>query len=60
MGGVRNWVFAAILVLATCASSVASVAWSSAISEVVPARLGGRYFAKRNLIFGGWTLLEPG
>lgn len=57
MGGARNWVFAAILVLATCASSVASVAWSSAISEVVPARLGGRYFAKRNLIFGGWTLL---
>jgi len=33
------------------------VAWSSAISEVVPERVGGRYFARRNLIFGAWTLV---
>lgn len=57
MGNARDAAFTTILVLATCASSVASVAWSSAISEIVPERLGGRYFARRNLIFGGWTLV---
>lgn len=57
MGPARDAAFTAILVVATCASSVASVAWSSAISEIVPERLGGRYFARRNLIFGGWTLV---
>ncbi len=53
----RNTLFTAILLVATAASSVASVAWSSAISELVPERLGGRYFARRNLIFGAWTLV---
>lgn len=53
----RNALFMAMLLLATFANSVAAVAWSSAISEVVPERLGGRYFARRNLIFGAWTLL---
>jgi hypothetical protein len=57
MGPARDGVFCLILVIATCASSIASVAWSSSISELVPERLGGRYFARRNLIFGGWTLL---
>ncbi|HTL59523.1 MAG TPA: MFS transporter [Candidatus Limnocylindrales bacterium] len=57
LGESRNAVFIAILLTATCASSVASVAWSSAISELVPERLGARYFARRNLIFGAWTLL---
>lgn len=57
LGNARDALFCAILVVATCASSIASVAWSSSISELVPERLGGRYFARRNLIFGGWTLL---
>src|SRR5436190_1506076 len=57
LGAARDNVFTSILLIATCASSVASVAWSSAISELVPERLGGRYFARRNLIFGAWTLL---
>jgi MFS family permease len=57
LGPVRHVVFAAILLVATFASSIASVAWSSAISELVPERLSGRYFARRNLIFGAWTLL---
>src|SRR5262249_44558974 len=56
-GDSRSLVFAGMLVLGTLASSIASVAWSSAISEIVPERLGGRYFARRNLIFGVWTLL---
>jgi len=57
LGPARDIVFTAILVVATCSCSIASVAWSSAISELVPERLGGRYFARRNLVFGAWTLL---
>ncbi len=57
LGSARGRVFTGILLLGTCASSIASVAWSSAISELVPERLGARYFARRNLIFGGWTLI---
>jgi MFS family permease len=56
LGAARDGLFTGILLVATFASSVASVAWSSAISELVPERLGGRYFARRNLIFGAWTL----
>lgn len=57
LGQTRDAVFSGILLVATCASSIASVAWSSSISELVPERLGARYFARRNLIFGAWTLL---
>ena len=57
LGPARELVFSGILIVATCASSIASVAWSSSISDLVPERLGARYFARRNLIFGGWTLL---
>lgn len=57
LGQARNEVFTGILLVATCASSIASVAWSASISELVPERLGARYFARRNLIFGAWTLL---
>ena len=57
LGQSRALVFSGILLVATCASSIASVAWSASISELVPERLGGRYFARRNLIFGAWTLL---
>ncbi|HVV01574.1 MAG TPA: MFS transporter, partial [Verrucomicrobiae bacterium] len=57
MGGFRSPAFACMLIVGTMASSLASVAWSASISEVVPERISGRYFARRNLIFGGWTLL---
>src|SRR5262245_11443059 len=57
LGAHRDKLFIGMLVMGTLASSVASVAWSSAISELVPERLGGRYFARRNLIFGVWTLI---
>lgn len=56
VGAARDGVFVAILLVSTCANSVASVAWSSAISEIVPERLAGRYFSRRNLTFGAWTL----
>ena len=53
----RDVMFIGMLILGTLANSVAAVSWSAAISELVPERLGGRYFARRNLIFGVWTLL---
>lgn len=56
MGEWRSTFFVAALIISTMANSVASVSWSTAISEVVPDRLSGRYFARRNLIFGAWTL----
>jgi len=53
----RSPMFICMMLLGTFANSVAAVAWSSAISEIVPERMGGRYFARRNLVFGSWTLL---
>lgn len=53
----RGGAFAVLLVVATLANSVGSVAWSAAISELVPPRLTGQYFGRRNLVFGFWTLL---
>src|SRR5215472_9686127 len=56
VGEWRDPLFCAVLIVGTLCNSIASVAWSSSISELVPERLSGRYFARRNLIFGGWTL----
>lgn len=53
----RHATFAAILAVATFANSLGSVAWSAAIAELVPARIGGNFFGRRNLVFGFWTLL---
>jgi MFS family permease len=53
----RNPMFTGMLLIGSFANSVASVAWSASISELVPERVSGRYFARRNLIFGAWTLL---
>ncbi|MBX3734391.1 MAG: MFS transporter [Verrucomicrobiae bacterium] len=53
----RGPVFGWVLVIATLANSLASVAWSASIAELVPPRLSGRFFGRRNLIFGFWTLL---
>ncbi len=57
VGSGQDPLFVFILLTATMASSLATVTWSSAIAEVVPDRLAARYFARRNLIFGAWTLL---
>ncbi len=53
----QGLLFALILGTATLSNSIAAVAWSAAISEVVPPRISGRYFGQRNLIFGFWSLL---
>ena len=59
MGEQRNVMFIGMLLLGTFTNSVAAVAWSSAISEIVPERVSGRYFARRNLIFGAWERANP-
>ena len=53
----RDTSFAAILTVATLANSLSAVSWSAAIAELVPPRLAGRFFGRRNLVFGFWTLL---
>jgi hypothetical protein len=53
----RDPMFIGMLLIGTFANTVAAVTWSTAISELVPERLGGRYFARRNLVFGAWTLV---
>jgi MFS-type transporter involved in bile tolerance (Atg22 family) len=53
----RDRAFMGILTLATLANSLASVSWSAAIAEVVPQELSGRFYGRRNLVFGFWTLL---
>lgn len=55
--GTRDGLFAAILTVATLANSLGAVSWSAAIAQVVPPRLSGRFFGRRNLIFGFWTLV---
>lgn len=49
--------FAVLLTISTLSNSICSVAWSSSISNVVPARISGSYFGRRNLAFGAWTLI---
>ncbi len=53
----RDAVFAATVIVATLANSVAAVAWSAATGELVPIHIRGRFFGRRNMIFGFWTLV---
>lgn len=53
----RHAAFALIISIASLANAVCGVAWSAAISEVVPLSIRGKYFGKRNLIYGTWTLI---
>lgn len=53
----RSPVLAVVLCVATLANSIGSVAWSASIAELVPPRISGKFFGRRNLIFGFWTLL---
>ena len=54
---VRDLVFTVTVIVATLANSVAAVAWSAATGELVPIHIRGRYFGRRNMIFGFWTLV---
>lgn len=53
----RDILFSAIVSVATLANSIASVAWSAATSDLVPLHIRGRYFGRRNMVFGFWTLV---
>lgn len=53
----RLALFGVMLAVTTGANSFGSVAWSASIAELVPPRISGRFFGRRNLIFGFWTLL---
>lgn len=57
IGPHRNWVFPIVVVISTLANSVGSVAWSAATGELVPLHIRGRFFGRRNMIFGCWTLV---
>lgn len=53
----RDLVFVVILSVATLSNSLGAVSWSAAIGELVPPRISSRFFSRRNLIFGFWTLV---
>src|SRR6185436_14737198 len=57
MQGIIDPMFGIVLLLSMLGNSIAAVAWSAAISELVPSHISGRFFGKRNLIFGIWTLI---
>jgi MFS family permease len=63
VGPISHWpeihrlAFPILLSLATLSNSISSVAWSASISEVVPPRIAGSYYGRRNLAFGAWTLI---
>lgn len=53
----RDWAFALIVLSSTLANSISAVAWSAAVSDLVPMNIRGKYFGRRNLIFGTWSLV---
>lgn len=57
VGSHRHWIFATVVIISTLANSVGAVAWSAATGELVPIHIRGRYFGRRNMIFGFWTLV---
>lgn len=50
-------IFVMLLSIATLCNSITSVAWSASIVEVVPSRISGAFYGRRNLTFGAWTLI---
>ncbi|HMO67035.1 MAG TPA: hypothetical protein PKE47_17745, partial [Verrucomicrobiota bacterium] len=57
LGGARDAAFTAVVVVATLANAVCAVAWSAAMTELVPLSIRGTYFGRRNAIYGFWTLV---
>ncbi len=47
----------AIVFISSLADSVAAVAWSASMSDLVPLSIRGRYFGDRNIIFAFWNLI---
>lgn len=57
LGEARDAAFTAVVVVATLANAVCAVAWSAAMTELVPLSIRGTYFGRRNAIYGFWTLV---
>jgi MFS family permease len=57
LGASKNWLLFLIVFISSLADSVAAVAWSAAMSELVPVSIRGRYFGDRNVIFGFWNFV---
>jgi MFS family permease len=57
IGEHRHWAFALIVTVSTLANSICAVAWAASMSDLVALHIRGRYFGRRNTIFGFWTLL---
>lgn len=53
----RDLLFAAIAYVSAQANAVCGVAWSASMSELVPLQIRGRFFGRRNLIYGFWAVL---
>jgi hypothetical protein len=53
----RSGLFAGIVLTSAMANAIGGISWSSSMSELVPPAIRGRYFGRRNLIYGFWTLL---
>jgi MFS family permease len=60
------WLFVILITAAQLARSAGSIAWSTWIADIVPEKIRGKFFAKRNMaasmaafaatLFGGWLL----
>jgi MFS family permease len=56
-GADRDWIFTGISFVSTLANAITGVAWSASMSELVPLRMRGQFFGRRNMLFGFWTLV---
>lgn len=50
VGDARVWILVGIIFVASLANALAGVAWLSWMSDVVPDKIRGAYFGKRNMI----------
>lgn len=57
LGSWKHVAFGTIVFLSNLGNALAGVAWSAAISELVPLNIRGRYFGTRNMLFGFWSLV---
>ncbi len=53
----RDLLFGAIVSVSALGNAVCAVAWSASMSDLVPLPVRGRYFGRRNMIYGFWTLV---
>jgi len=53
----RDLAIAAIVLASSAGNSVCAVAWSASMSQLVPLEIRGKYFGRRNMTFGFWTLV---